>query len=147
MPLVINKRAKFDYQISKTYHAGIVLTGPEVKSLRNKHASLRGSFIKILDGEAFLINAQINPYKFADNTDYDPKRSRKLLLKKKEIQQLIGLSDQKGWTIVPLSFELKRNVIKLNFGVGKGKKEYEKREKIKKRDIKRQIAKQMKSSY
>jgi len=95
MILVLNKRARYDYIISKKYQAGIVLIGSEVKSLRSKAASLQGSFVKIIDGQAFLINAQINAYKFADNEGYDPKRSRKLLLKKKEIFQLIEVSDKK----------------------------------------------------
>lgn len=145
MLLLKNKRAKFDYQIHKTFEAGVVLTGPEVKSLRNKSGSLKGSFIKILGGEAFLINAQITPYKFADNTDYDPKKTRKLLLKKKEIAQLADYSNQKNWAVVPLSIKLVGNRIKVRLGVGKGKKEYEKREVIKKRDVKRKIARMMKS--
>jgi len=145
MILVLNKRAKYDYEISKKYQAGIVLSGAEVKSLRNKAGSLQGSYIKIMDDQAFLVNAQINPYKFADNIGYDPKRTRKLLLKKKEIYQLIEINDKKGWTIVPMSFKLFKNKIKLNFGVGKGKKEYEKRATIKKREQKREIARQMKN--
>ncbi|MFZ5376549.1 MAG: SsrA-binding protein SmpB [Patescibacteria group bacterium] len=144
MLLAINKRAKSEYEINKTYQAGIVLSGSEVKSLRNKHASFLGSYVKILQNEAFLLNAQINPYKFSNNDDYDPKRSRKLLLKKREIQGLIAVSDQKGWAVVPLSFELVGNKIKLNLGVGKGKKVYEKRQDIKKRDLERETSREMK---
>ena len=147
MILLINKKAKFDYEISKTYLAGIALSGAEVKSLRNKSGSLKGSFVKIIGHEAFLINAQITPYKFADNRDYDPKRTRKLLLNKKEIYQLIGFSDQKNWAIVPLSIELIGNRIKLKLGVGKGRKQFEKREVIKKRDEKRKLAKIVKQQY
>ncbi len=145
MLLLKNKRAKFDYQIHKTFEAGIVLIGSEVKSLRNKSGSLKGSFVKILGGEAFLINAQITPYKFANNTDYDPKKTRKLLLKKKEIAQLADYSNQKNWAVVPLSILLFGNKIKVRLGVGKGKKQYEKREVIKKRDVKRKIARMMKN--
>lgn len=147
MILALNKKAKREYEIHKTFQAGIVLIGPEVKSLRLKHSSLQGSFVRIIDGEAFLINAQINPYKFADNKDYDPKRTRKLLLRKKEIDQMVTISDQKGWGIVPLSIELKHNKIKVNIATAKGKKVHEKREDIKKRDIKRQIDKQIKQRY
>lgn len=145
MILVANKKARHDYQISKTLQAGIVLTGSEVKSLRSKAASLKGSYVKIIGNEAFLINAQINPYKFSKNENYDPKKTRKLLLNKKEIYQLITTSDQKGWAIVPLSIELVRNKIKVNIGVGRGAKEFEKREKIKKRQTQREIAKKIKN--
>lgn len=144
MLLVKNKRAKFDYDIQKTWHAGIVLTGPEVKSLRNKQASLQGSYVKIINGEAWLINAQINPYPYADQTDYDPKRTRKLLLTKKEIFKLQEYAQAKNYNIIPLAFELINNRIKVKIGIGKGKKEYEKREKIKKRELKRKMAREFK---
>jgi len=139
MKLLINKKARYDYAISKTYQAGVVLSGAEVKSLRNKSGSLKGSHVKIVGGEAVLLGAQISPYKFADNTDYDPKRTRKLLLKKKQIFELVGLAEKKGWSVVPLSFELTGNKIKLNIGVGKGKKEYEKRAILKNKAIQRDI--------
>jgi SsrA-binding protein len=146
MILAINKKARLEYELDKKYQAGIVLTGAEVKSLRLKHASLIGSYIKIVGNEAFLINAQINPYKFAVNEDYDPKKTRKLLLKKKEIDQLVSISGQKGWGIVPISLELNGNLIKLKFGVGRGKKLHEKREQIKKRDLKRKLDKENKAT-
>lgn len=145
MILLSNKKAKFDYEISKTYTAGIVLSGAEVKSLRNKSGSLNGSFVKIIGSEAFLINAQITPYKFADNRDYDPKKTRKLLLKKKEIYQILEATQQKNWTVVPLSVDLVGNRIKLTLGLGKGRKQFEKRAKIKERDEKRKIAKMIKT--
>ncbi len=147
MILIKNKKALADYSIVKKYIAGIKLNGSEVKSLRNKSASLKGSYIKIIDNEVFLINAQINPYSFDNQRqNYEPKRTRKLLLKRKEINSLQGESKKKGWSLVPLSFQLLRNKIKLEFGVGKGRKEYEKRERIKKRDLKRQLAKTTKHS-
>jgi SsrA-binding protein len=146
MLLVKNKKANYEYQLGKKYQAGIVLSGAEVKSLRLKHASLNGSYIKAIGNELFLINAQINPYSFADNEDYDPKQTRKLLLKKREIQGLIEDSQQKGYAIIPISFELIRNKIKVFLAVGKGKKEFEKRDSIKKRDLKRELSKQMKRS-
>ncbi len=145
MILVSNKTAKRDYEILKTYTAGIVLSGAEVKSLRLKHASLKGSYIKVIGNELLLINAQINPYCFADNKEYDPKKSRKLLLKKKEIYQLKEVTDKKKVAIVPLSFDLVGNRLKLQLGVGKGKKEFEKRADIKKRDLDRQVEVSLKS--
>jgi len=150
MLLVKNKKASYDYQLEDKYTAGIVLSGAEVKSLRLQHASLAGSYIKALQGnhnklELFLINAQINPYKFAGrNDDYDPKRSRKLLLKRKEIEELAIASEQKGRSIVPLAFILDHNQIKLELAIAKGKKTFEKRETIKKRDLQREFSKKMK---
>lgn len=145
MILVQNKKARFEYDIEKTYQAGLVLTGPEVKSLRSKHASLTGSYVQIQSGEAVLLNAQINPYAYANNNDYDPRRTRKLLLSKKEILQLEELHKNGKRALVALAIELKGNLIKVKIGVGRGLKKYDKREKIKKRDQERQIQRQMKS--
>lgn len=144
MLLVGNKKAKFEYEILRTLVAGIVLTGAEAKSLRQKSGSLAGSFIKILGDEAYLLNAQITPYVFADNKDYEPKRTRKLLLKKKEILALSEESQQKGQSLVPLAIETYGKHIKLKFGVGRGRKQFEKRAKLKQRDIERDISREMK---
>ena len=141
MSLVFNKKASYEYTIGKKFVAGVVLTGSEVKSLRLQQASLNGSHIKEIAGELFLLGAQINAYSFAKQEDYDPKRSRKLLLKKNEMEALIEASRQKGSAIVPLAFFLSRNRIKLELALAKGKKEYEKREVIKKRDLKRELEK------
>lgn len=138
--LLKNKKATFEYEILKTYEAGIILSGPEVKSLRNQSGSFTGSFVKLLGGEAFLLNAQITPYKFADNKEYDPKRTRKLLLNKNEILELEEITSQKGKTLVPLAFVLIGNKIKLEFGVGRGKKTHDKRGDVKKRDLEREAA-------
>jgi len=146
MLLVKNKKASFEYELGKKYQAGIVLSGSEVKSLRLKHASLNGSYIKAVGDELFLINAQINPYSFANNDDYDPKKTRKLLLRKKEIKSIVEASKQKGYAIIPLSFDLVRNKIKVSLALGKGKKEFEKRESIKKRDLKRELSRKIKNS-
>jgi SsrA-binding protein len=146
MKLIVHKKAKHQYEIAQTVQAGIVLTGAEVKSLRNKSGSLSGSYVKPLNNELFLIGAQITPYKFADNQDYDPKRTRKLLLRKKEIYRLIDSSRKKGWTLVPLSFELVGKNIKLNIGLGRGKEEFEKREKLKKRKLKRDLQRDLKNT-
>lgn len=147
MVLLQNKKATHEYKIEKTYTAGVVLSGPEVKSLRNKSGSLTGSFIKNVGAELFLINAQISPYKFADNIEYDPKRTRKLLLRKKEINTLVTALEQKGRALVPLSFQLVANRVKLQFGLGVGLKLYDKRAKMKERTIQRDIARQIKQVY
>ena len=147
MSLLVNKRATYDYEIVKKIPAGVVLSGAEVKSLRGKSGSLAGSFVKILESKPVLINAQISPYKYADNTDYDPKRSRILFLRKKEIFQLEEALAVKGLTAVPLSFELVGKRIKLIIGLGKGKKEFEKRAKIKARELKREAANAAKYRY
>ena len=137
MLLINNKRAKFDYEIFEKISAGIVLSGPEVKSLRAKAGSLTGSFVQIVDGRAVLLNAQISPYPYADNRDYDPKRTRVLLLRKREIFSLADKIKQKHYTLVPLSIELSNKRIKVIIGVGRGKKQFEKREQIKKREWER----------
>ena len=146
MSLVFNKKAQYEYTISKKFIAGVVLSGAEVKSLRLQQASLNGSYIKEVSGELFLINAQINSYSFAKQEDYDPKRSRKLLLKKNEIESLIEASKQKGFAIIPIAFFISHNRIKLELALAKGKKEYEKRENIKKRDLKRELETENKKS-
>ncbi len=146
MVLVSNKKARSEYDISKTFYAGIVLSGAEVKSLRLRQGSLMGSYVKILQNELFLINAQISPYSFADQSSYDPKRTRKLLVTKKEISQLSSAEEQKKIVLVPLSIELKGNLIKVKVAVGRGLKKYEKRERIKKRDQARDLAREIKYS-
>lgn len=145
MVLIPNKKARAEYAISKTLTAGIVLSGAEVKSLRARQGSLKGSYVKLVGGELFLINAQISPYKFSDpRKTYDPKRSRKLLVKKSELLELQALQEQKKVVLVPLAIELLGNLIKVKVGVGKGLKKYEKRERIKKRDLERDVAREMK---
>ncbi len=152
MLLLKNKKAYFDYKLEKKYQAGIVLSGAEVKSLRLKHASLTGSYVKALannnkQAELYLINAQINAYRFANqNDDYDPKRSRKLLLKRKEIEELLQSSEQQSYSIIPLAFILERNHIKLEIALAKGKKVFEKRETLKKKDLRREMGKKLKLS-
>jgi SsrA-binding protein len=142
--LVSNKKARHLYQITQTLQAGLVLTGSEVKSLRRGAGSLTGSFVKPVGEELFLLNAQISPYPFAKNDDYDPLRNRKLLIKKKELYRLIEASSAKGMTLVPLSLDLVQNRIKLTVGVGKGQKEFEKRVILKNRAIDRSLARRVK---
>lgn len=140
--LAENKRARYDYEILETFEAGLVLHGYEVKAIKTGHVSLRGSYVVIKDNEAFLLNAFVPPYQPANAPDdYNPERSRKLLLKKSEIKSLIGKSKQKGLTLVPLKLYTKRGRIKLGFGLGKGKRKIDKRELIKKREFERKIKK------
>ena len=137
MLLISNRRARFDYEIVSTIQAGAVLTGPEVKSLRAKAGSLTGSYVQIVAGEAVLLGAQISPYPQADNRDYDPKRTRKLLLKKSEIYRLQAQIKQKHFTLVPLSWQLVGKRLKLEIGVGRGRQQFEKRQHLQEREWKR----------
>lgn len=147
--LAINKKAKFDYQILETFEAGIVLSGQEVKSVRHKQASLKGSYITInKNQEVYLINATIPAYKMAGHLpNYEPTQTRKLLLTKKEINYLAGKLQQAGLTIVPLSLYTKHRKIKLEFALVKGKKKVDKRQQIKERDEKRHIQKFLKTKF
>ena len=140
MKPIINKKAYFNYEILETFQAGIVLIGQEVKSIKNGRISLAGSYIILKEEEFFLIGANVPPYQPKNAPrDYDPKRFRKLLLKKSEIKYLIGKSRQMGLTLIPLKVYTKRQKIKLEFGLAKGKKKVDKREKIKKREIEREM--------
>lgn len=133
--LAINKRAMFDYELLDIYEAGLKLTGQEVKSAKLGHVSLKGAFVTIHENEAYLTNCHISKYKYAGNLkDYDPERSRKLLLKKSEIKSLIGTIQQKGLTLIPTKIYVKDKLIKLEFAVAKGKRKIDKRESIKKRE-------------
>lgn len=138
--LALNKRANYDYEILETFEAGLVLKGYEVKSVKLGHISLRGAYAIIKNNEAYLLNATISPYQ-PKNTpkDYNPTRTRKLLLHKKEINYLIGKSQQKGLTLTPIRLYTKKDRIKLEFGIGRGKKKVDKRELIKKREVQREI--------
>lgn len=137
---ITNKKAHFDYEIIDTYDVGIILTGAEVKSVKGERITLEGSFVKFVGNELYLVNAQIYPYSFAPSEGYDPKRSRKLLLHKKEIISLKTKMASTNLTLVPLECYNSHGFIKLKIGLAKGKREFEKREKIKKRDENRNIA-------
>lgn len=146
MPTIAtNKRAKFDYDILETYEAGVVLQGHEVKSARAGNVSLAGAFVTIRDNEAWLTNAHIGLYaKAGPLPGYDPTHTRKLLLKKREIATLLGKRKQAGLTLLPLSLYTTRNRLKLEIGLARGRKKYEKREVIKKRDTDRAMREAMK---
>lgn len=138
--LAINKRANFDYFLMETYEAGLVLNGQEVKSVRLGQVSLKESFVTLKGTELYLTNAFISPYKQAGPKQInDPTRARKLLLKKSEIRQLIGKVRTEGLTLVPLKLYTKRRLLKLSFAVGKGKKKFDKREDIAKKEARRNI--------
>lgn len=140
-----NKKAKFDYELLDKFEAGIELYGQEVKSIRSGQVSLKGGYITFHDNEALLTNVHIPPYKYAGNLpNYDPERSRKLLLKRKEIEHLRGKAHEKGLTIVPISLYTRGPHIKVEVAVAKGKKKYDKRRQIKEREIKREIQRTMK---
>lgn len=133
-----NPKAGFDYEILETLEAGIVLKGYEVKSIKTGKVSIKGSYVKIINGETFLIGATISPYQVANTPDdYDPQASKKLLLSKKQISVLTGTSQAHGLTLVPLKFYDKKGRIKLLIGIARGKKKYDKRETIKKKDVAR----------
>lgn len=137
---VANRRAFYDYEIIDRFEAGISLTGPEVKAVRDGHVDLVGSFVRIIGSEAYLVNAKIFPYKFARMEEYDQKRTRKLLLHKREIIHLKSRIEGSNLTIVPLSFYTNDHLIKLELAIGKGKKQYEKKEAIRRRDLQRELA-------
>ena len=134
-----NKRARHDYFIEETFEAGIVLKGTEIKSMRAGRMNLKDSFARISNGEAYLHNAHISEYEQGNRYNHDPVRARKLLLHKKEINQLIGQTQQKGYSIVPLKVYLKNGFAKVLIGVAKGKKNYDKRETLKRQDAKREV--------
>ena len=140
-----NRKAYHDYLIEETLEAGISLLGTEVKSLREGKANLNDSYVIIKGKEAFLLNCHISPYSHGNIMNHDPLRSRKLLLHRKEIEGLIGKSLQKGYTLIPLKIYFKDSYAKVEIGVAKGKRLYEKREKIKEREAKRAIERVMKS--
>jgi len=133
-----NPKAHFDYEILETIEVGLVLGGHEVKSIKTGKVSIKGSYVKIINNEPFLIGATISPYQPANTPkDYDSQRSRKLLLSKKEISVLTGTSQAHGLTLVPLKIYDKKGRLKLLVGIARGKKKYDKREAIKRKDVQR----------
>jgi SsrA-binding protein len=144
--LADNKKAYFNYQILEKFEAGISLIGQEVKSLKIRGTSLAGSYIVIKDNEAFWIGVKIPPYQPKNApSDYNPERSRKLLLKKSEIKYLIGKTQQKGLTLMPLRVYTERGKIKIEFGIAKGLKKFDKRDVIRKKETEREIRRELKA--
>ena len=138
-----NPVARHNYIITDTLEAGIVLTGTEIKSIRNGKVNLKDSYAGIKNGEAYIYSMHISPYEEGNIFNKDPLRDRKLLLNKREIFRLSGLINQKGYTLVPISLYFKNNIVKLELGIGKGKKLYDKREDLKKKDSEMYIKKHM----
>lgn len=146
-PTIKNRKARHDYDVKETYEAGIVLHGSEVKSLREGNASLSESFAYLRDGEVWLRDMYIKPYKQASYSNHDERRERKLLLKKREIRELDKAVSQKGYTLVPLKLYFKKGYAKILLGLARGKKKYDKREDIKERDTKRELERKYKGTY
>jgi SsrA-binding protein len=140
-------RAKRDYDIEENYEAGIELKGSEVKSLRGNQASIKESFAMIRDEEVFLVNSYIAPYEQASVFNHDPRRERKLLLNKREIQRLMGKTMIRGYTLIPLKIYFKRGKAKVDLALGKGKKVHDRREDIKRREADREMEKALKKRY
>ncbi len=142
-----NKKAYHDYFIEEKYEAGMVLTGTEVKSLRMGKANLNDSFALVKGGEAFLNNLHISPYDFGNRENHDPDRMRKLLLHKKEILRLYGKIREQGYTLIPLRLYFKDGKVKAELGLAKGKKLHDKREDLKKKEQKREVAQALKERH
>lgn len=148
MPVyAVNKKARFEYEILETLEAGLVLTGPEVKSTRNKQIKLSGSFVTVHEGVVYLLNTHISKYKYSTLQDYEPERSKKLLLSKKQIAYLTAKLQEKGLTIVPLSVYTKGRKIKVEIGIGKGKKQFDKKRVLKERQEGRDMRRALKGDY
>lgn len=147
-PLTIqNRKARHDFHIDETYEAGIVLKGTEVKSIRDGKASLNEAFAYLNNGEVWLKNMYIKPYKFGSYANHDERRDRKLLLKKKEIREIDKNINQKGFTLIPLKLYFKGGYVKVLVGLARGKKQYDKREDIKEKDVKRELDRKIKGNY
>ena len=135
-----NKKARFDYFIDETLEAGLVLLGPEVKSLREGRANLVDSYARVRGGEVFIHNMHINPYPYAHHVALDPLRVRKLLLRKKEIKRLIGKTENKGYTLIPTKVYFSRKGhAKVEIALAKGKQKHDKRQALKEKDLRREM--------
>ena len=141
---IINRKAKFDYFTYETYEAGIVLTGTEIKSVRNGKANIKDSYAIIRDNEAYLLNAHISLYKEGSSFNHEEQRTRKLLLHKKEILKIKNKLDIEGYTLIPLKMYFKGEKLKVLLGVCKGKKNYDKKQSLKERDIMREANRNLK---
>ncbi len=141
---IVNRKARHDYEILETYEAGIVLKGSEVKSIRMGAANLKDSYAEIKNGEVWVNNFHISPYKFAsEHTNHDPYRKKKLLLHKYQIRKLIGKTKEKGLTLIPLKVYSKHGKLKMELALAKGKKLYDKRKDIKERDLAREAEREL----
>ena len=143
--VTINRKARRDYEILEAFEAGMMLTGTEVKSLRDGRMNLKDSYAKVENGEVFLVNAHISPYSHGNVQNHDPLRQRKLLLHRSEIKRLTGKTEEKGLTLIPLKVYFVRGRAKVELGLARGKREYDKREAIKRRDADREVRRELKS--
>lgn len=144
--LARNRKANFDYTIEETIEAGVVLQGTEIKSIRAGKVQLKEAFVQIRNNEAWIVNMHISHYDQGNRFNHDPTRSRKLLLHRKQIDQLLGKIKQQGYSIVPIQIHLKNGFAKVLIGVGKGKKDYDRREDLKRKEAKRDMARALKDS-
>ncbi|KGR82797.1 MULTISPECIES: SsrA-binding protein SmpB [Lysinibacillus] len=143
--LAQNKKAGHDYFIEETIEAGMVLTGTEIKSIRAGKVQLKDSFVRVRHGEAWIVNMHISPFDQGNRFNHDPLRERKLLLHKKQISELVGAVKRDGYTIVPLKMYIKDGYAKLLIGIGKGKKDYDKRDDMRKKEAKREMERAFKA--
>lgn len=146
-PTIKNRKARHEYHVDETFEAGMALKGTEVKSLREGNASLSEAFAYLKDGEVWLRDMYIKPYKHATYENHDERRERKLLLNKREIREMDKAVKKKGYTLVPLKLYFKKGYAKVLIGIAKGKQKHDKREDIKERDVKRELDREYKGTY
>jgi SsrA-binding protein len=142
--VALNRRARHDYNVEETVEAGLVLTGSEIKSIRAGRANLAEAYARIEKGEAWLIGAHIAPYEQANQFNHEPTRTRKLLLHRRQIAELLGKTQTKGYTLIPLRLYIRDGLAKLEIGLGRGRKAYDKRRVIAERDARRQLERETK---
>ena len=145
--ICVNRQARHNYFIEETYEAGLVLLGSEVKSLRDGKANLKDSYARIQKGEAFLLNAHVSPYPGANRFNHEPTRTRKLLLHAREIERLTGKTQEKGLTLIPLRMYFKAGRAKVELGLARGKKLYDKRETLRRKMADREVERSIKSRH
>ena len=143
----VNRQARHNYFIEETYEAGLVLKGSEVKSLRDGKANLKDSYARIQNGEAFLVNAHISPYPGANRFNHDPTRARKLLLHGRQIERLTGKTKERGFTLIPLRLYFKNGRAKVELGLARGKKLYDKREALRRKIAQREVERSLKARH
>ncbi|HBV03142.1 MULTISPECIES: SsrA-binding protein SmpB [Mammaliicoccus] len=146
-PLAQNRKASHDYTIEDTVEAGIVLQGTEIKSIRRGSANLKDSYARVYNGEMYVYNMHIAPYEEGNRYNHDPLRNRKLLLKRKEIDKLYGISKEKGYSLIPLKLYIKHGYCKVLLGIARGKRDYDKRHALKEKEAKRDVERAMKHRY
>jgi SsrA-binding protein len=137
--LALNRKARFNYSIDESFECGIALVGTEVKSVKDGKFSFADAYARVEKNELWLVDFHINPYLFGNRFNHDPDRKRRLLVHRKEIRRLRRVTDEKGLTLVPLKFYLRRGIVKMELGIGRGKKLFDKREDIKRKDLKREV--------